>query len=613
MENQVSSQRTSDTLMSQIKQLPPNVVNKIAAGEVVERPASAVKELVENAIDAKAKRIDVLLADGGAKRICVTDDGSGIPADQLALATASHATSKIRSDSDLFHVRTLGFRGEALASIASVSHLLIRSRTSQDLAASELEIKGGEAEKIAPCSGALGTSVDVRDLFYNTPVRRKFLRTTRTELGHCSEAFTRLALAHPEIHFSLTHNDRLLHDLPPAQSWIERIAVFFGRELADSLIPIENQEGDVHLTGYVAHPHHSRGHQRMQYLLLNGRFIRDRSLQHALGEAYRGILLKGRYPICFLRLELPAEQVDVNVHPTKLEVRFQDGSGLYRQLLSTLRNHFLSTDLIAPLDPESAQRPVQANSANLNFDPPLATGFHRTDRGARPAFSHSLENRVAPADDLQHASREMATTTGTGSSTRPEVATAPFPAIQAMNRYLVAECDNAIIVMDQHALHESILYEKLRNKVLTDKIDTQPLLVPEPVDLTASEASAVLEARDLLAQIGIGVEPFGGETVLLTSTPAMLSQCNRSDLLQSTCEKLLSTAKTPDPRDILDDLLHMIACKAAIKAGDPLAPEEIQALLEQRDAAQDSHHCPHGRPTTLVFTKEELDRQFLRT
>ncbi|MDP6720530.1 MAG: DNA mismatch repair endonuclease MutL, partial [Pirellulaceae bacterium] len=293
--------------MSQIKQLPPNVVNKIAAGEVVERPASVVKELVENAIDAKAKRIDVLLADGGAKRICVTDDGSGIPADQLALATASHATSKIRSDSDLFHVRTLGFRGEALASIASVSHLLIRSRTSQDLAASELEITGGESGQIAPCSGALGTSVDIRDLFYNTPVRRKFLRTTRTELGHCSEAFTRLALAHPEIHFSLTHNDRNLHDLPPAQSWTERIAVFFGRELAESLIPIENREGDVHLTGYVAHPHHSRGHQRMQYLLLNGRFIRDRSLQHALGEAYRGLLLKGRYPICFLRLELPAE------------------------------------------------------------------------------------------------------------------------------------------------------------------------------------------------------------------------------------------------------------------------------------------------------------------
>ena len=208
----------------------------------------------------------------------------------------------------------------------------------------------------------------------------------------------------------------------------------------------------------------------------------------------------------------------------------------------------------------------------------------------------------------------MAETTATPSSpTKPEEASAPVPAIQAMNRYLVAECDNAIIVMDQHALHESILYEKLRNRVLTGKIDTQPLLVPEPVDLAASEAAAVLEARDLLAQLGIGVEPFGGETVLLTSTPAMLSKCNRSDLLQAACEKLLSTAKTPDSRDLLDDLLHMISCKAAIKAGDPLAPEEIQALLEQRDAAQESHHCPHGRPTTLVFTKEELDRQFLRT
>ena len=601
-----------DDTMSQIKQLPPNVVNKIAAGEVVERPASVVKELVENAMDAGAGRIDVTMVEGGTQRIRVTDNGRGIPSDQLALAIASHATSKIRNDSDLFHVQTLGFRGEALASIASISRLLLRSRPPQDNAGAELEVTGGQSGKVVPCSGAAGTTVDVRDLFFNTPVRRKFLRTPRTELGHCSEVFTRLALTRPEIHFSLTHNDRLLHDLPPVASWLERIAVFFGQELSDALIAIDNSEGDVHLQGYVAHPHHNRGHQRMQYLLLNGRFIRDRSLQHALGQAYRGLLLKGRYPICFLRLDLPAEQIDVNVHPTKLEVRFQDGGGLYRQLLATLRTQFLSTEMISPLEPAA---PQQVGTGSPSGPVEQRGGPEWVARGSLAPASPSPLGPPA-----QGAAPRQATPTAlaTGELSPPAAdheaqRTATIPAIQAMNRYLVAECDGAIIVIDQHALHESILYEKIRTKALASKIDTQPLLVPEPVDLSASEAAAVLEAKELLSQLGIGVEPFGGETVLLTSTPAMLSQCNRSDLIRTLAEQLISAVKAPDQRDLLDELLHMIACKAAVKAGDLLAPEEIQALLQQRVATESSHHCPHGRPTTLVFTREELDRQFLRT
>jgi DNA mismatch repair protein MutL len=606
--------------MSQIKQLPPNVVNKIAAGEVVERPASIVKELVENAIDAGAGRIDVILREGGTEQVRVVDDGCGIPPAELALAVTSHATSKIRSDDDLFHIDTLGFRGEALASIASVARLRLRSRMSQRNDGAELEAHGGKRENVVPCGGATGTTIDVKDLFFNTPVRRKFLRTTRTELGHCSEAFTRLALAHPAIHFSLRHNDRLLHDLPPVETWRDRIAVFFGRPLADGLMEVASTEGNVEISGYVAHPQHSRSHARMQYLLLGGRFIRDRSLQHALGEAYRGLLLRGRYPICFLRIDLPADQVDVNVHPTKLEVRFRDARGLYRQLLATLRNRFLDADLTTSLEPKTAaslddDRPLPLPLTSVRSEP----GSDAVELPQRSTawIAKAAENAPPAVAGGEQSPYRSATgqrdSIPAGTDQKPWDRAAPITAIQVMDRYLVAESDDAVIVMDQHALHESILYEKLRNKILSGNLDLQPLLVPEPVDLTATEASAVLDAQPLLAQLGIEVEPFGGETILITSVPAMLISHNRTDLLRTLAAQLTAGAKAPDRRDLLDELLHMVACKAAIKAGDRLEPEEIQDLLEQRSVVSGSHHCPHGRPTTLVFTREDLDRQFLRT
>ncbi len=331
----------------EIRRLPASVINKIAAGEVIERPASVVKELLENSIDAGATRVDVSLEKGGAELIRVSDNGSGIAADQLPLAVASHATSKIRDADDLFQIRSLGFRGEALASIAEVSQLVIRSRTPDAEAGAELEVIGGKAGAVRPCGCPVGTTIEVRNLFYNTPVRRKFLRTTQTEMGHAIEAFTRIALAEPDRHMTLRHGERMLHELPAVDRWLERITAFFGREIADNLLWVESQHQDVKLHGYVADPSISRGNNRLQYILLNGRHIRDRSLQHALGEAYRGLLLTGRFPVAFLRLEIPPEMVDVNVHPAKLEVRFAEGQRLYSALLATLRNKFLTTDLTA--------------------------------------------------------------------------------------------------------------------------------------------------------------------------------------------------------------------------------------------------------------------------
>jgi DNA mismatch repair protein MutL len=643
-----------------IRQLPPSLVNKIAAGEVIERPASVVKELLENSIDAGATRIDVTIENGGCDLVRVVDDGCGIAADELPLAVASHATSKIDHVDDLFRIGTLGFRGEALASIAEVSRLVLRSRAREAAAGAELEVVGGERQAVVPCGCPAGTCIEVRNLFYNTPVRRKFLKSTPTEAGHVAEALTRLALAYPQIHFTLRHNDRTVYELPGGEDVRPRIATLFGQELVDGLIAVESREGDVRLAGFVADPGQSRANNRTQYLFLNGRCIRDRALQHALGEAYRGLLLTGRYPIAVLYFEMPPDQVDVNVHPTKLEVRFQDGGRIYSQLLATLRTKFLTTDLtargrVAPTaaatsdvdEFETLREDFSARRADVvawakgelaqavaeaRGGPAAVAEAHRevpplapfpdisSDFAARrPLELHTLERSFPDLDadeeddepaGLDAALAEPAIDVDRSSSLQPPASSL---GLQIHNRYLVTESLEGVVVIDQHALHERIIYEQLRAKVLAGALETQQLLVPEAVDLAPAEAAAVLDHIEDLARLGIGVSAFGGSTVLVTSYPAMLTRLSPAATLRAVVEELLSGERSPDRRDLLDDLLHMMSCKAAIKAGDPLTGGEIDALLSQRHLAQDAHHCPHGRPTALVFTREDLDRQFKRT
>ncbi|QDT69542.1 DNA mismatch repair protein MutL [Planctomycetes bacterium MalM25] len=648
--------------MANIKPLPPLVVNQIAAGEVVERPASVVKELLENAIDSGAGRIDVAIEQGGAALVRVVDDGCGIAAEQLPLAVTNHATSKIASADELFRVGTLGFRGEALASIASVSRFTIRShREGEDGA--ELIVNGGQTEGVTPAGCPIGTTVEVRDLFYNTPVRRKYLRTAQTESGHVSEAFARVALAHPGVHFTLTHNGRLLHDLPPCPAspetgspetgedtaWRKRIGLLFGEDLAAALIAVEShderEEGTVRLSGFVADPTQSRSHARMQYLLVNGRAIRDRSLQHALGEAYRGLLLTGRKPICFLRLQMPPALVDVNVHPQKLEVRFSDSGPLYSQLLGTLRSRFLAADLRAGVPDSSSSEADDGGHAGdagelvawakqglsdrqRRFDeagssatphapassPGSAPDFKPFPSAGEPLSMHRFDaaRHTAPAASVATAPQRVAAEPD-GALAEP----APPPAaLQLHNRYLVVETEVGLEVIDQHALHERVLYEQLRTRVLAGPLETQKLLVPEPVDLTPAEAAAVLENTELLKSIGLEVQPFGGDTVLVASFPAMLRRLTPADTLRELAAQLVEAGTAPDTRgasqSVVDDLLALMSCKAAVKYGDPLTPEEITALLAARPETENHHHCPHGRPTSLVFTREELDRRFQR-
>jgi DNA mismatch repair protein MutL len=631
--------------MSVIRQLSASVINKIAAGEVIERPSSVVKELLENAVDAGSHRIDVSVEQGGAALMRVADDGSGMTPDDLPLAVASHATSKIESADDLFAVRTLGFRGEALASIAEISHFLMRSRTSADHAGSEMEVRAGTISPVVPCGCPVGTVIEVRNLFCNTPVRRRFLRTTQTEMGHVAEAFTRIALAHPEVHFTLQHNERTLFDIPPADRWRDRIGTFFGGEVSENLIWVESSDETAGLSGYVADPSVSRSNNRMQYLFLNGRFIRDRQLQHALGEAYRGLLMTGRFPVAFLRLQLPPESIDVNVHPTKLEVRFQDGNRLYSQLLGTLRNQFLTSDLTARIqshgDTPTGGQPegLDANAVSAHRDqisgwargeaaavavsPPSERQddlqFPKESRGSAAAWQQStpgfrpfpvhVAGQEIPLRPL-YQPHDAAAPSRTDSRTMP----VPRPmGLQLHNRYLVTESQDGMVIIDQHALHERILYEQLREKVMEGCLETQKLLVPEPVSLTAEEAAIALDARDTLGPLGMEIEAFGGDTVLISSYPAMLANLPPREILRHVIDILATGAKTPDRRDVLDELLHMISCKAAIKAGDRLSAEEVNALIEQRELFQDTHHCPHGRPTALVFTRDELDKRFKRT
>lgn len=631
--------------MPRIELLPTSLVNKIAAGEVIERPASAVKELLENSVDALATRIEVDIVAGGMELIRIVDDGEGIEPADLPLAIASHATSKLRAAEDLFDVRTFGFRGEALASIAEVSRFRLRSRTAEQSVGAEIEVNQGVASPVREVGCPTGTMIEIRNLFENVPVRRKFLKSVSTEFGQISEQFTKVALANPRLHMVLRHNEKNVYQLPPVDKPLDRLRTFYGDELADQLIQVESELAGVRLWGYVAHPSVSKATRKQQFLFLNGRWIQDRSLQHALTEAYRGLLMVGRYPVAFLFLELPPDRVDVNVHPTKAEVRFQDAQQLFRQVLSTLRSKFLSLDLQSRLalpgttaaDPASPVAPgtpaarltlqkefaTWAETQLAEWTPSTPASFTAAaDRGVHEPESDAAAWEPAPITSLSTAVLEAPIPAG---SPIPATEATPTPspvaassgwssrALQIHDCYIVVETGEGMTVIDQHALHERILYEQFRLRVLAGSVESQRLLMPIPVELPAKDAALLVEQAELLGRLGFGVEEFGKDTILLTRHPVLLRKHDLAQLVRDLAESLEGSGSSgPTRRDLLDELLHMMACKAAVKAGQRLTPEEIEALLQQQHLVDDAHHCPHGRPTALKLSRAELDRQFGR-
>ena len=600
-----------------IQQLPLSVISKIAAGEVIERPASVVKELLENSIDAGSTRIDIDIEQGGAELIRVVDDGHGIGPEELPLAFANHATSKLASADDLFSVRTLGFRGEALASIGGIAQVRIQSRTPDDDEGAEVTCHGGDLSAVRAWNGGAGTRIEVRHLFYNTPVRRKFLRTPGTEVGHVCEVLTRAALARPGLHLTLRHNNKEVYEVAGNTNLLQRLELFFGPEVKEQLYPLDGLSGPAHLYGYIADPACERGNGKMQYLFLNGRWIRDRSLGHALQEAYRGLLMTGRYATAFLFLDLPADHVDINVHPTKAEVRFRDAGALYSFVLSTIRNRLNMENLTARLRPPlmypAGAVPVgqvAGAAAPWLSARPLDESQSLFARPGLPAFTRTPSavpqlNTAPTAPPVEGARAE------TEPATKPMVEEA-VKAIQLHNAYLVLETPEGMLVIDQHALHERILFEQLKERVRTGTLETQQLLIPEPVELTAEQAAKTLDHRQDLAELGLAIADFGGGTVLLTGYPALLGRVAPAEILKAVVDHLQAKDRPPTREQLLSDLLSLMACHAAVRSGDSLTPEEITALASQRHLAGDAHHCPHGRPTALLFTKHDLDRQFRR-
>jgi DNA mismatch repair protein MutL len=598
--------------MRRIQQLSSLVVTKIAAGEVIERPASVVKELLENSVDAGSRHLEIDIEQGGAELIRVVDDGHGILADDLPLAFASHATSKLSAAEDLFQIRTLGFRGEALASIGGVAQVTLQSRPHDQACGGELTCHGGQLSAVRAWNGAPGTRIEVRHLFYNTPVRRKFLRTHATEMGHISEVFTRLALAQPALQLTLRHNGKEVYAVSASAGLLDRLGLFFGAEVRDRLYQVEAKQGSVTLSGYIADPACERGTAKMQYLFLNGRWIRDRSLGHALQEAYRGLLMAGRYAVAFLFLDVPPDQVDVNVHPTKVEVRFRDGQALYHLVQAAIRERLRAQNLTARLQAPSsntdpwnvpvASPPPQSSFPTATLAVPMLES-RRADNGSPPAVPDHRSSPVPGAEPIP-AEKEAI----------PAAPSLPgiYKVIQLYDSYLVLETHEGMLVIDQHALHERILFEQLKGRLKSGALEIQRLLIPEPVDLTQEQAARVLDQRSALDELGLGVEDFGGSTVLLTSYPAILGQRSPQGILRAVVDHLVTKERVPNREQLLNDLMSLMACHAAVKAGDRLTPEEMAVLIAQRELAHDTHHCPHGRPTALLFSRQELDRQFRR-
>jgi DNA mismatch repair protein MutL len=619
-----------DQAVRRIRQLPMSVINKISAGEVIERPASVVKELLENSLDAGATRIEIDVEQGGVELIRVVDNGHGIAAGDLPLAFANHATSKLRSADDLFQIQTLGFRGEALSSIGGIAQVTLQSRPAGEPIGAELCCHGGDLSPVKLWNGSPGTRIEVRHLFYNTPVRRKFLKSPSTEMGHLCEVVTRIALAQPGLHLTLRNNGKLVHEIPGTSGLLERIGLFFGQDVREQLYEFDARQGPNHLYGFIADPACDRGTAKLQYLFLNGRWIRDRALGHAIQESMRGLLMTGRYAVAFVFLDVPVDSVDVNVHPTKAEVRFREAQMLFSFLLSTIRQRLNRENLVPRLQ---APRPTLGDAAgflqpqpsatpgpSLFSQPGLPTFFKRPlpeppPRVSGPSIAPPAEERVSfPPVEVSHepVNAELVSAPVAAEPPRPEMP-APEPrAIQLHNAYLVLETADGMLVIDQHALHERVLFEHLKDRVQAGTLESQRLLIPEPVEVPPDHAAKTLEHKSALAELGLGVEDFGGGTLLVTSYPAMLTRTHPAEILKSVVDFLVTQDRPPTKDILFTELLSRMACHAAVRSGDPLTPEEIAGLVKLRHLANDTHHCPHGRPTALLFTRQELDKQFRR-
>ena len=587
-----------------IRKLDEAVVNRIAAGEVIERPAAAVKELVENAIDAGARHIDVDLEGAGRDLIRVRDDGAGLEADELTLAIERHATSKLPND-DLERISTLGFRGEALPSIGAVSRLRITSRTGASDEAWEIAITGGERTPLAPRAHSMGTTVEVRDLFFATPARLKFLKSERAELEQARDAVKRLAAAHPNIAFTLRHGERRLLDLAAQPGGLfaarrSRLNDLLGRDFSENAIPIAAERGDLRLSGYAGLPTYSRGSASAQFLFVNQRPVRDKLLAGAVRGAYRDVLAHDRHPVLALYVEAPASAVDVNVHPAKSEVRFRD-AGLVRGMIVGALKHALA---------EAGHRSSTTVSR-------AALGAFQ--RGPAPHHTRGVSKAaVAYQAPLPSAGGDVATIAPPSGRADQDAAetdlTYPLGAArgQVHETYIVAQTENGIVIVDQHAAHERLVYERVKAALAGSGVPTQGLLIPEVVELDEADVARVAERADELAELGLVLEPFGPGAVVVREVPAALGRTDVGALVRDLADDIGELDRTAHLRERLDAVCSTMACHGSVRAGRRLAPEEMNALLREMERTPNSGQCNHGRPTYIALDLADIEKLFGR-
>jgi DNA mismatch repair protein MutL len=597
-----------------IQQLPETLINQIAAGEVVERPASVVKELLENALDAGATRIDVELEEGGMRLIRIRDDGAGIAASELALALERHATSKIASLDDLEQVATMGFRGEALPSIASVSHFAITSRPPTQAQAQRIEVEGGRVLPATPAAHPVGTTLEVRDLFFNVPARRRFLRAERTEFGHIEELLRGQALARMDVAFRLSHNGKLVRSYRASTNEAERahrLAEALGEGFLAQSLALEHEGAGLKLSGWVGLPTASRAQADQQYFYVNRRLVRDRVVAHAVRQAYADVLYHGRHPSFVLFLQIEPARVDVNVHPAKSEVRFRDSrlvhDFLYRSLHQALAGARAGTEPRAP-SPFESMPPYATSAATVASYPAFGSG------GAQSTLGLSVREQVGAYAALYGGGRAVAASNDAVTTTDPDHAPPPlgFALAQLHGIFILAENAAGLVVVDMHAAHERITYERLKQAQDGQGIRAQPLLVPLTLAVSEREAAAVESHATTLAALGFELTRGGPQSILVRSVPALLEGIDPRQLVLDVIADLIETGSTQRVEVARNELLSTMACHASVRANRRLTVPEMNALLRDMEATERSGQCNHGRPTWVQLGRGELDRLFLR-
>ncbi len=591
--------------MGIINLLPENLINQIAAGEVVERPASVVKELIENSIDAGATEIIVDIEDGGRKLIRVSDNGCGMSREDAILSLQRHATSKIKETEDLFNISTLGFRGEALPSIASVSRLKLTTIPRDSIAGTSIQIDGGKEVEVKEFGGPVGTAVEVRDLFFNTPARLKFMKSNTTELSHIIATVTRMAISYPLIRFIYNHNDSQIYNLPSSKDLLSRICMVVKEEEKNLLEVSLNSK--ISISGYISGPEINRPTNRETYIFVNGRFVRDRVILHAIMDAYRTVMERDRYPLAFLFLDVPPSEVDVNVHPAKTEVRFRNTDEIHRAVYASVSEALKgwtarkgsgqwsgvsgqSNELRTPHSNYQERVSEAIERYSINNKSPLAPPFVKGgDGGISPNFQY-------PTPNLEK--------------------TGFFSSLTVLGRvggtYIVCSSGNNLCLIDQHAAHERIAFERLKIGYENSTPASQTLLIPETVELNPAETGLLKEYTGVLSKAGIELEHFGGNTFAIKAVPAALSRKNIRGLIIDVVDELAHMERSRSLSEIMDKLLSRMACHSAVEGGDYMDPKEISALLKDLDSIDFSSNCPHGRPVFVMLTQPEIEKMFYR-